>query len=348
MRKIFALLISLIYLTANAGFAFSELYYLKNTTENTVKPMVLNAVASQNYKVMKENPYYVVSQKDSQDYAVIILQQSGQNMFYYYQSNDNKRINTNILKAVKNSKITYEQSFNYNILNIYDNLAKNTVSSNTANRYTFEENESPVYLSTKTANNTVQTNNSNNTLSGYVAQLDSGTKMQAYLQTAINTSSAEKGDRIVAVLTDDLRYNGYVVAPQGTVVYGTLTKARHATYGSRNGRVVIEFTQMVTPDNRTYEISAEQIDFTVTNDGKISSAVSNAFVGAAVGALTGLLFAAIGGSGNYGTSAAIGAGVGAGGALIGSTAERGVDAEIPSFTEMEITLTRPLRATVGY
>jgi hypothetical protein len=47
-----------------------------------------------------------------------------------------------------------------------------------------------------------------------------------------------------------------------------------------------------------------------------------------------------------GTAAAIGAGVGAGGALITGAAEKGVDAEIPSFTELEVTLTKSFNATI--
>ena len=34
--------------------------------------------------------------------------------------------------------------------------------------------------------------------------------------------------------------------------------------------------------------------------------------------------------------------------MLGNAAERGVDAEIPSFTEIEITLTRPFSVTVSF
>ena len=57
---------------------------------------------------------------------------------------------------------------------------------------------------------------------------------------------------------------------------------------------------------------------------------------------------ALSGGEHIGRSVAIGAGVGAGSSAIYSTAERGVDAEIPSYTEIEITLTQPLNVTVGY
>ena len=213
------------------------------------------------------------------------------------------------------------------------------------NRYTFEDPQ-PVYTN-QYDYNVQQLETNQNSLKGSVAQIASGTTLNVYLQTAINTSTANKGDQIIAVLMKDLTYNGNVVFPQGSLIYGTLTKAVHASYGSRNGKVTINFNQIVTPENKTYNISTEKIDFNVSNDGKVTSVVSNAAVGALVGALGGLVYAALSG-GDLGTAAAIGAGVGAGGALVGSTVEKGVDAEIPSFTEMDITLTRPINVTISY
>ena len=345
MKKIFALILTFLFLTMNSSFAFSELYYVRNMSESTAKSIVKNTLSSYNYTIRQENPYYAVDSRDSNDYAVAIVQQSGNNLFYYYNSNNNKRINNSILKTIKNYGTSYEEYYNTSTMSVYDNLAQNLISGSAANnynRYTFTDDE-PVYL---TPGTTVKSQQAT-VLRGSVVSLESGTKIKTYLQNPINTSSANKGDRVIAVLTDDLRYNGVTVAPQGSLIYGTLTKARHATYGSRNGRVVIEFTQLVTPENKAYDISTEKIDFTVTNDGKLSRTVGNAVAGAAVGALAGLLFGALGDY-SLGTAAAIGAGVGAGTSLIGSGAERGVDAEIPSFTELELVLTRPFRVTVNY
>ncbi len=345
MKKIFALIITLLYLSANTSFAFSELYYLKNTTASRIQPSVVNSFADKNFKLLKQSPYYGVSYKDNSEYAVVILQQSGDNLFYYYNSNNNTRLNKAILKSIKRYGITYEQSFNQNIISVYDKLAQETISPSTnTNRYTFEEPQ-PTYNYQN--NNNQTTARQTSALQGYVGQVQEGAKIETYLQNPINTSSANKGDQVIAVLTKNWTYNGYIVAPQGSLVYGTITKARHATYGSRNGRVVIEFSQIVTPENKVYNISAEEIDFTVTNEGKVAKSAGNVVAGAAVGALAGLIFGALG-SGNIGSAAAIGAGIGAGSALIGSTAERGIDAEIPSFTELELTLTQPLNVTVNY
>ena len=330
-------------MATNACYAFSELYYVRNATESDIKPIIEESLSNYNYNISKYNPYYATSYNGS-DYVVAIVQQSGNNVFYYYQSGDNTKINKRILKNFRRNDYPYEESQNASVLSVYDDLARRTMSNSGpvnnsyvfSDPYSFEPQEQTTGVYDQRYDNT--------TLQGRVAQVDRGTKLQAYLQNALNTSTANVGDQVIAVLTTDLTYNGRVVAPQGSMVYGTISYARHATYASRNGRIVINFNQLVTPDNKTYNISTEEVDFSVTNDGKLKSVASDAAVGAVVGGLAGLLIGAI--TGNIGASAAIGAGVGAGGALIGNAAERGVDAEIPSFTEIEITLTKSFSVTV--
>ena len=345
MKKIAALLLIFFYASATNCFAFSELYYLKNIKTDSVKPYVEEGYSANKYNLIKQNPYYGVSQSGD-DYAIVILQQSGENMFYYYSSENNSKINKAVLKEIKKQNIVCEQSFNTNIISIYDNLAQNLKTTAGAIKvYSFEENENSAFAPPVAGQTQKQ---SVGTLKGYVGQISAGTKIPVYLQNAINTSTAAKGDKVTAVLTENLSYNGAIVAPQGSVVYGTLTSARNATYGSRNGRVVITFNQLVTPDGKVYNISAEEIDFSVSNEGKVSESVKNAVATAAVGALVGLLVSALSDNHHAGRSAAIGAGIGAGSSLIKSTAERGVDAEIPSFTELELTLTQPINVSVSY
>lgn len=346
MKKIIALLLAFIFTTTSNCYAVSALYYLKNIKTTDMMPVIENSYSTNNFHIVKQNPYYGVSQKSNES-AVIIIQQSGENMFYYYQSpEDSLKINKSILKEMKKQGITVEQSFNTSLIEIYDNLAQEVTSATeTLKTYNFEEQQTSVFEPPKQNG---QQYSQPAVYQGYVTQLNAGTKFQAYLQNAINTANAQKGDQIIAVLTNGLNYNGHEVAPQGSLVYGSLSKARPATYGSRNGRVVINFTQLVTPDNKAYNISTEAIDFTVSNDGKLNESIKSAAGAALGGALVGLLFGALSGSDHMWRSAAIGAGVGAGSSAIYSTAERGVDAEIPSFTEIEITLTQPLNVTVGY
>ncbi len=339
MKKFLALLITFVYCTLNTALAASELYYLKNVKTADVGRLVENNYTYQGFNIQKQNPYYGTNGEG--DYAVVVLQQSGNNAFYYYKTKENTKINKGILKDLRRLGVEYELSQNANIISIYDRLAENARSSVPAT-YTFEE---PVKLQN---NVPVQREISDDTtFRGYVAQLASGTAIPVYLQNAINTSTAAKGDQVVAVTTKNINYNGTTIIPQGSFVYGTLTKARSATYGSRSGAIVISFTQIVTPENKTYDITTENIDFTVTDDGKVAAAAKRAAVGAVVGALAGLLFAAIGDTSML-SSVAIGAGVGAGSQVIVAAAQKGADAEIPSFTELEVVLTRPLSVSVSY
>ena len=341
MKKFFACLLLIFLASANTCFAFSELYYFKQIKTNEVEPIVSVGITEQGYNIIKQNPYYVLS-PEGDDAVVIVLQQSGDNMFYYYRADKNNKINKAILKEIKKRDIVCEQSFNTSIIGVYDNIAQELIAnSGMQKQYTF--NDEQVILPQSKAQPKVQ---KPDTYSGYIAQVSAGTKFNVYLQNAINTSVAKKGDAVSAVITDNIMYNGVDIIPQGSVVYGELSAARSATYGSRNGRVVINFNKIVTPDNNVYDISAEQIDFTVSNEGKITSSAKSALTKAAVGALAGMLFALMTDN-NVGRSAAIGAGVGAGSSIIYSAAEKGVDAEIPSYTEIELTLTKPFNISVS-
>ena len=346
MKRFIALLLIFFFIGTTNCYAISELYYVKGIKTTEMEPIVENGYSSQSFHLIKKNPYWGLSQENDQS-VVIIIQQSGDNMFYYYQSDNNLKINKNIMKELKKRGNTVEQSFNTTLIGIYEGLAKEVASETvTLKTYNFEEPEENTFQPPQ--QNSQQQYSQPAMYKGYVAQLNAGTKLQAYLQNAINTASASQGDQVIAVLTNALTYNGQEVAPQGSLVYGSLSKARPATYGSRNGRVVINFNQLVTPDNKVYNISTEEIDFTVSNEGKIGESVSNAAGAALLGALAGLLFGALSGSDHIGRNIAIGAGVGAGTSAISSTVERGVDAEIPSLTEIEITLTQPINVTVGY
>jgi len=341
MKKITALIILLFFALTNSCYAFSELYYFKNIKTTEAEPLVNSSLLNNNFNIIKQNPYYAVSNNNN-DYAVIILQQSGDNMFYYYMADKNSKVNKSIIKEIKNRNIVCEQSFNNNIISIYDDIASELVkNTGSPMQYTFAE-EIPVQTQIQKPAETSQ-----KVYSGYIAQLQAGTKFNVYLQNAINTATASQGDSVIAVMQDNLIYNGNIVIPQGSLVYGTLTKARNATYGSLNGKIVINFNKIVTPENMIYNISTEKIDFVVSNEGKVSESAKSALSSAAAGALLGLLFGLLSDNGHAARSAAIGAGIGAGSSVIYSAAEKGVDAEIPSFTELELTLTSPLTVNIS-
>ena len=65
------------------------------------------------------------------------------------------------------------------------------------------------------------------------------------------------------------------------------------------------------------------------------------------GAVVGLLWALLTGD-SGGAGAAIGAGVAGGVALVSAVAAKGVDAEIPSYTELQVVVDEDIKAIVNY
>ena len=345
MKKLLSLFLVLFYLLSiNTCFAYeSNLYFVKNIDKQTVKSIVEPLIDNGKYNLNKKDPYYAILKSDTSNYIIVILQPTGNNLFYYFQSTDNNTINKNILKALKNANITYEQTQNQKYISLYETQAQKVLMYDGNVKYDFSE---PSQNTNKYVPQ--QQPEQSTTLKGYVGKVEKGTTFKTYLQTPVNTATANQGDVITAVLTDDWLYNGHVIAPQGSLVTGTIKKARHASYGSRNGRVVIDFNKLTAVDGKTYDISTEEVDFTVTNDGKLKSTVKNVAAGAAIGALSGLLVALLSRDASYGASIAIGAASGAGIGAIKSGVEAGIDAEIPVYTELDLTLSKSLSVSFQY
>lgn len=344
MKKFFAILFSVLYLiSSNACYAMvSKLYFVKDSSKDIAKPLIESELSKQKYILNQKDPYYAVLNKDN--YVIIILQKSSENYFYYYLSNKNSKSNKSILKGLKSRNIVFEESFNNFYIGNFENQAQK-ILTNTMTTYDFDD---KAYAQNQANQQATIQKKDDTVLKGYVGQVSKGSTFNVYLQSPINTATAQVGDTVTAVLTENWTYNGSVIAPQGSLVSGKLTKARHATYGSMNGRVVINFDNIRTPEGKSFNISTEKIDFTVSNEGKLTKTVQTVATSAIVGALAGLIIGALSGDSSIGSSVAIGAGVGAGGALVTSTAEQGVDAEIPTYTEMEITLQKPLNVILKY
>lgn len=345
MRKFLAFIICIIYvLSTNACFAFEELYYLKNADKNAISSQVENILTEENFEIAKKNPIQAISKKNKDNFAYIVFQQSGQNLFYYYESNDkNKKLNKTILKSFKKNNIEYEQSKDSMLLANFGDIIYRSITGQ-KKVYNFEEPKQQPAV-----NKVAEKPQSPTTLKGFVGKIGRGEKLDVYLQNSINTATAQKGDIVTAVLKQDWMYKDFVVAPQGSILYGTLSKANPAKMGSRNGSVEFQFNKIVTPQGKTLLLSTEKIAFNVTNDGKFKSVIINTVGMAAVGAVIGLLFAvAFGDSSNIAQGAIIGASVGGGTGLVSSTVAKGVDAEIPAFTDVEAVLDKPVNVILNY
>lgn len=346
MKKFLALIVSFIYLfSANAALALNELYYINNAKRDELAPKVEALLLDKDYTIKKKNPFWAVSNKNSENYAVIILEPTGQNLYYYIEANKKgKSLNKAFLKMLEEQNISYQEYYGDLYMSHFSQMAQKAMTGE-QKTYSFEQPKQMSYQQAQVSKTQVPSN----ALTGFVASIGAGSVLDVYLQNAINTATANVGDSVVAVLKSDWVVDGqHVIAPQGSVIYGNLTKAVSARYGMRNGGVVIDFNKIVTPDGKSYDLVTQPIDFDVTNDGKLKSTASKVAVAGAVGALTGLLFSLIGGGDNYASGAAIGAGVAGGIALVSSVAQKGVDAEIPSFTELEIVVEQNINVIFNY
>ncbi len=347
MKKFFALFLCVLYfLSTNICYAFEELYYLKNIDKQSATGYIKEVLTDKDFIIKNEEPLHVISEKKSENFAIIVLQPSGKNLFYYYESNDkNKKLNKNILKAFKKKDIVYEQSLDaMHLANFSDIVYR--YNTGTKKIYTFEEPKPK--QNTTVFENTPKT--APTTLKGYAGKIGNGERLNIYLQSGINTATAAEGNIVNAVLKQDWTYKEYTVAPVGSLVTGTIVKASPAKLGSRNGSVDIVFNKILTPDGKTLNISTEKVEFNVTNEGKAKQVITATLGMALLGAALGVAFAFIGGgsASNIANGAIIGASVGGGSALVTGVAQKGVDAEIPAFTDIEIILDKPVDVVLSY
>ena len=195
-------------------------------------------------------------------------------------------------------------------------------------------------------NLTTQGQSSN--LQGYVVYVPSGVTVEAVLSSEINSQNDIVGTVINAILPEDFIYNGIVIASAGSIVNGSVVKAKKARYANRNAQMQIRFTTIRTPYGNTIPISATIL----TNDstGVLKGATikdsakeyaKDTLVGAGSGAILGTAMGAIS-SGSVGKGAIYGTALGAGAGLIKNVAEKGEGVLIPSNSQISIYFDQPI------
>ena len=351
MKKLTALIIATFYIAFSSPLSAlaSELYYIQNADKNSVLSVIRSSFNNSGYTIKNNDPVYgVYGSKD----AVAIVQPTGSDLYYYYDSASDKNLNSNIVKAVKARGLSCKKMRNETVSLSMEQTAialKKSLSTE-VKKYDFDSSEITLFDNTVKTGTSAQKYNSNkddNSLTGYVAQIPIGTQIDIYLQSAVSTASAAKGDAVTAVLTKNWEYNGHVIAGQGSVVKGTVTKANSAGMAYKDGYVKFIFNQLQTVDGKTYDISTDPIEFKVDSTGKAADAAGKIIGRAAIGAIAGLIIGALSSDRNLGKATAIGAGAGAAWGAGAAVFEKGTDAEIPTYTELVLTLTAPLNVVIS-
>ncbi len=193
-----------------------------------------------------------------------------------------------------------------------------------------------------------QTLSGNQTLKGRVVTVPAGQSFPAVVTTPLSSANLTTGQSVSIALGSDFYYNENLIAPAGSSVTGTVLEVSKAKHGSMNGKLMLRFTQIVTPYGIQIPISA--VIKTTDNTGVLVGGTKldvakdygkDLAVGAGAGALAGVIISPLAG-GDIGKGTALATAVGAGGGLVKSIWDKGNDVEIPANSAIQLVLTQPI------
>lgn len=204
--------------------------------------------------------------------------------------------------------------------------------SKTRNNKTEKTNYTPIKL------NQEKNINIKKELTGSVIEIPEGTTFSITFDSGINSGSLEKNDKLIASLKKDFIYNGSLIAPAGSLVYGNATYAKNAGYAYGSGALEINFNQIITPDRNIIEISTEKIYIEAKNE-RAKKMSRDILIGTLGSMVVGTIFT---GGDNWGRNMLIYGGLGAAGGGIRGALQRGEDVDISDGTTIELKLNQPL------
>lgn len=194
-----------------------------------------------------------------------------------------------------------------------------------------------------------QTNVQNvNSLQGSVTYVPAGNVTNVMLSSALNSETATVGSAVSATLTNDFIYNGKLIASRGSVLNGTIVKAKKAGFGNRNGQIQVVFNNLRTPQG--YNIPINAVFKTDDNTGILKGGTKmdgakdyakNTVIGAGAGAALGTAMGALS-SGSVGKGAIYGTAIGGGLGLAKGAMNKGENVNIPASAYLDIMFTQPI------
>ena len=181
-----------------------------------------------------------------------------------------------------------------------------------------------------------------------VITVPAGEVFRALTTAPLGSANLTLGQGITFVIGTDFYYEGNLIAAAGSSINGTVLEVAKAKHGGLNGKLLVRFTQIVTPYGIQIPISA--VIKTDDNTGVMRGgeredtcigcikdmAVSNGRGAVSSGVISTASASDMDKGGTLASS------VGNGGGLLKSIWDKGYDIEIPANVPIELMLTQPI------
>jgi outer membrane murein-binding lipoprotein Lpp len=158
--------------------------------------------------------------------------------------------------------------------------------------------------------------------------IPAGTEIDVRLRTALDSETAQVEDRFEATTVVDLRQDGKVLIPAGSIVRGVVTQVERAGRIERKGRLALSFDQ-VTINGRSHPIRGTLTQ--VLESGGYRDEAERIGAGAAVGGIIGGILGGLKG-------AVLGVLIGGGGVV---AATEGEDVEVAAGSILRMRFDEP-------
>ena len=190
-----------------------------------------------------------------------------------------------------------------------------------------------------------QTSPQQKVLYGNVVHVPAGTTFNVTFDSGISSGSLEKNDRLTVRLTEDLIFDGHLIVPANSLVYGSAVSSKNAGYAYGSGAMEINFNEILTPDGVLIPISTETI-YLYAKSERALKMTRDIVVGALGSMLIGAAFTALGAGTDWGRNMAVYGGLGAIGGGMRGAMQRGEDIEIPDGKTIQVKLLEPLSTSI--
>lgn len=361
MKKIICLLICLIF-TIEGSFAaeISRLYLLEKAQPQALNFQITPIFNRLGYNLIKDGDYLIYENPAKSVFNVIVFKQNGNDCYYYYLSNEGQDLNKSALETFENYNYEYKRIRNSAFLDLFYHDTTNFLSNSKSSIKTVSDHNQGIQTSEKNVNEydfsdeaqerfnqgqiTPQQNQQqlaitpSNVLVGSLLHIEAGTGFNAVLSSGISSESISNNDRISAQLMQDWTFNGVIVAPAGSLVNGNVIDSRPATFAMGNGRIGINFNQIITPDGKVIPLTTNKVYIVgdSSRGANIAKRVAGGILSGVAIASLAMLFGAdvkslIGGAavgGAFGTMSALGT--------------KGEDIDVPEGTNLQIMLSEPM------